>query len=92
MKTVLSIREMLKEDIVKVQDIARKSWHATYEGIIPIHIQKNFLDAAYSDEMMERRMSHSLVYVAEFNHNVVGFANYAGPNGKGEVELTAIYI
>lgn len=44
------IREMLKEDIKQVQDVAKISWNATYEGIIPVEIQENFLNGAYSDD------------------------------------------
>lgn len=88
----LIIRKMTQEDIVKIQDIARKSWHATYEGIIPPHIQENFLNVAYSDQMMERRLNHSLIYVAEVNQQAVGFANYSPINENDEVELAAIYI
>lgn len=86
------IRKVTQEDIRKIQSIARKSWHATYEGIIPIDIQENFLNTAYSDQMMERRINYSLVYVAEADQQVVGFANYSPVNESGEVELAAIYI
>lgn len=88
----LVIRKVIQEDIRRIQDIARKSWHATYEGIIPKNIQENFLNSAYSDQMMENRLNHSLVYVAEHDQHVVGFANYSPINQNGEVELSAIYI
>lgn len=87
-----NIRKMKKEDIEEVQNVARKSWNATYEGIIPDQIQKNFLKMAYSDEMMEQRLSQSLILVAEVNDRIVGFANYSPVNHAGEVELAAIYI
>lgn len=83
---------MVQEDIERVQAVARKSWHATYKGIIPLTVQNNFLDSAYSDDMMDRRLAHSLVFVAEVDDLLVGFANYAKLNDQGEVELTAIYI
>lgn len=35
------IRTMHVEDIPQVQDVAKKSWNATYEGIIPFEIKKN---------------------------------------------------
>lgn len=86
------IRKMTKKDIVKVQDVAKKSWSATYEGIIPPEIQTNFLNAAYSDDMMEHRLKNSLLLVAEVEDTVIGFANYSPVNNKGEAELGAIYI
>ncbi|MBN6206613.1 GNAT family N-acetyltransferase [Ralstonia pickettii] len=83
---------MKKEDTAIVQDVAVKSWNATYEGIIPAETQENFLNTAYSDEMMERRLNNSLLLVAEAEHNIVGFANYSPVNNKGKAELGAIYI
>jgi len=86
------IRKMRKEDTVNVQDVAKKSWNATYEGIIPSAIQENFLKSAYSDEMMKKRLNGSLFLVAEIENIIVGFANYSPVNNKGEAELGAIYI
>ncbi|HIW38798.1 MAG TPA: GNAT family N-acetyltransferase [Candidatus Jeotgalicoccus stercoravium] len=86
------IREMLIEDTKQVQDVAKKSWNATYEGIIPDNIQENFLKGAYNDEMMKKRLIHSLMLVAEVENKIVGFANFSPVNEKGEVELSAIYL
>ena len=86
------IREVVREDIKQVQDIAKESWHATYEGIIPREIQDNFLQAAYSNEMMERRLNSSFLYVAEVENKIVGFANFSPVNHEGQVELSAIYL
>ncbi|WP_199860687.1 GNAT family N-acetyltransferase [Oceanobacillus damuensis] len=86
------IRKMTKEDTKKVQDVAQKSWNTTYEGIIPSEIQENFLNAAYSDEMMEKRLNSSLLLVAEVENSLVGFANYSPVKNECEVELGAIYI
>lgn len=86
------IREMLKEDIKQVQDVAEKSWHSTYDGIIPRNIQENFLKAAYSDEMMENRLKGSFIFVAEMENKVVGFANFTRVNDEGKSELSAIYL
>ncbi len=86
------VRQMIEEDTKAVQDVARKSWNATYEGIIPSSIQENFLNTAYSDEMMERRLKGSLLLVAEVNDGIVGFANYSPVKSEGKVELGSIYI
>lgn len=86
------IREMLIEDTNQVQDVAKKSWNATYKGIIPDNIQENFLKGAYNDEMMQKRLIHSLMLVAEVENKIVGFANFSPVNKKGEVELSAIYL
>lgn len=86
------IREMVKEDTKQVQEAVKKSWNATYEGIIPIEIQENFLNGAYNDEMMKRRLEHSLMLVAEAENAIVGFANFTPVNDQGQTELSAIYL
>ncbi|WP_010650369.1 GNAT family N-acetyltransferase [Oceanobacillus massiliensis] len=86
------IRKMKKRDISQVQDVAKESWHATYEGIIPIEVQDRFLEAAYSYENMKRRLKGSTIYVAEVEGKVVGFANYSPVSVDGSVELGAIYV
>ena len=88
----LTIRKMKIADIEAVQNVARESWNATYEDIIPDQIQQNFLKMAYSNEMMEQRLSQSLILVAEVDNRVVGFANYSPVNHDGKVELVALYI
>ena len=87
-----SVRKMQENDIKQVQDVARATWNATYEGMIPADIQEKFLSAAYSDENMQRRMERSLVVVAETAESVVGFANFSGVDDDGIVGLGAIYI
>lgn len=86
------IREMVKEDTKQVQEAVKKSWNATYEGIIPIEIQDNFLNGAYNDEMMKRRLEHSLMLVAEAENTIAGFANFTPVNEQGQTELSAIYL
>lgn len=86
------IREMVKSDIKHVQDVAKHSWHSTYDGIIPRDVQDNFLNLAYSDDMMEKRVKGSYVFVAEMDGNVVGFSNFSEVNDEGQSELSAIYL
>src|SRR5690625_3746695 len=86
------IRQMKKKDIQQVQQVAKTSWHSTYEGIIPREIQDRFLKVAYGDEMMNRRLKQSMMLVAEMDKKVVGFANYSFVNEVGMSELTAIYL
>ncbi|MBY7142779.1 GNAT family N-acetyltransferase [Virgibacillus sp. NKC19-3] len=86
------IRKMKKKDIPEVQDVAKTSWNATYEGIIPACIQQNFLKTAYSETMMKRRLKNSVMYVAEVDGKVVGFANFTSSSKEGKVELAALYL
>lgn len=87
-----TIRSMQVGDIPQVQHVAKTSWHSTYEGIIPLAIQERFLDVAYSDEMMKKRVEHSFVFVVEVAERIVGFADFSPVKEGGEVELVAIYF
>lgn len=88
----ITIRKMQYEDTKLVQSIAKTTWNATYEGIIPLDVQNNFLKSNYSDESMIVRIERSIVYVAEVEGKVVGFANYSTVRVGGKVELAAIYL
>ncbi|EGA90230.1 hypothetical protein GPDM_06790 [Planococcus donghaensis MPA1U2] len=86
------VRRMQEGDIKKVQDIAKKTWNSTYEGIIPLDVQENFLSSAYNDNRMHQRMEKSIILVANISGKVVGFANFSRVNDDGIVGLAAIYI
>lgn len=88
----ITIRKMQYADTKQVQNIAKTTWNATYEGIIPLEVQNNFLNSAYNDEGMKQRLERSILYVAEVNGKVVGFANYSPVRDGGNVELAAIYL
>ncbi|MFC0561541.1 GNAT family N-acetyltransferase [Halalkalibacter alkalisediminis] len=83
---------MRHEDTEQVQDVAKTSWNATYEGIIPLEVQENFLKLAYNDEKMKQRLERSFIFVAEFNGRVIGFANFSPVRDNGKVKLAAIYL
>lgn len=87
----LIIRQMQENDITFVQEIARISWHHTYEGIIPRDIQDRFLQLAYSRERLIERLINSPFLVAIFDERLVGFANFSNVT-QGEAELHAIYL
>lgn len=86
------IRAMKLDDIAAVQQIAKISWNDTYEGIIPIDVQNLFIDRAYSNAMMMKRLEKTSVYVAVHDDTVVGFANFTRVDEDGDAELTAIYM
>lgn len=89
---VVHVRKMKKKDIPQVQNVAKTSWHATYEGIIPRNIQDSFLQQAYSKDSLKRRLKSSYIFVAEMNGGIVGFANYTPVDQRGKAELGAIYL
>lgn len=88
----LLIRDMAVEDIPEIQNVAKTSWNHTYDGIIPIHIQENFLKSAYSDEMMLKRLERSHLFVAVADNQIKGFANFSPLKENGEIELGSIYL
>lgn len=83
---------MKQDDIAAVQQIAKLSWHDTYEGIIPIEVQVLFIERTYSKAMMMKRLEKTSMYVAIHNDEIVGFANFTRIDNDGDVELTAIYL
>ncbi|QHE52760.1 GNAT family N-acetyltransferase [Pontibacillus sp. HMF3514] len=87
-----TIREMENKDINEVQEVAKTSWNFTYEGLIPLDIQERFLNSAYNDEMMLKRLDVSSLYIAEKDGKIVGFANFSPVKEEGIVELGAIYL
>ena len=88
----ITIRNMQLTDIEAVAHVATKSWYATYEGIIPQHIQNRFLEMAYSKERLKQRCEKTPMYVATERENIIGFANFSNVKKDGEVELAAIYL
>ncbi|MFF2753881.1 GNAT family N-acetyltransferase [Psychrobacillus sp. NPDC058041] len=86
------IRAITLEDLTTVQQIAKISWNDTYKGIIPEEIQQLFLDKAYSNTMLAKRMEKTIFLLAEYENNAVGFANFTYVDEDGDAELTAIYV
>lgn len=85
------IRKAKKQDLQQIQQVAKSSWMDTYENIIPIDVQEQFLQSAYSDDMMVRRLENTLLLVAEDAEQIVGFANFS-PVKDDKTELAAIYL
>jgi ribosomal protein S18 acetylase RimI-like enzyme len=86
------IRSMHSGDIQEVKQVAKRSWNDTYEGVIPLEIQECFLKSAYNDEMMQKRLESSFIYVSEVDGKIVGFANFSPVTEDGRTELLAIYL
>lgn len=88
----IHIRKMEKRDIRGVQAVAKASWESTYDKIIPSDVQERFLQSAYNEGMMLKRMEISSLYVAETNEEIIGFANFSAVKQNGDSELGAIYL
>ncbi|TAA71854.1 GNAT family N-acetyltransferase [Planococcus salinarum] len=86
------IRTGTAQDITAVQEIAQISWTDTYQDIIPVNIQQNFLDKSYSVPMMEMRLKKTILLLAEHEGQPVGFANFTKLDDDGDAELIALYM
>jgi N-acetylglutamate synthase-like GNAT family acetyltransferase len=84
------IRKAQQEDIKAIQQVAKRSWHDTYQGLIPEQVQDQFLRMAYSDAYMVKRVEQTVCVVAEMDKQVVGFANASQKEDKAD--LHAIYL
>ena len=71
--------------------MARTTWDHAYREIIPEEVRTEFVDKAYSQASLERRMGEGVFLVAVADGKVVGFANFH-PVSPDEVELAAIYV
>lgn len=92
MHMTTTIRTMQEKDIVAVQEVARTTWNSTYEEIIPLDVQANFLNMAYNPDQLKKRMEGSLFLVAEEMGRIIGFANFSFVQPDGAAELGAIYL
>ena len=84
---------MTAGDIPGVKTVARRTWAHTYRGVIPEPVQQKYLNLAYSQEALERRLRSGIFLVAERQTEIVGFAQFVPVAGtEGEVDLVAIYV
>lgn len=94
---MITIRFVSSEDIPHVQSIAHETWIYTYEGIYSKDFIHNFLSRAYSNENLSRSVERDIqspkrsFLVAEFNNEVVGYAQTSQVNEE-EYELLRIYV
>jgi ribosomal protein S18 acetylase RimI-like enzyme len=86
------IRKMKKKDIPALQRVAKESWMATYEGIIPDEIQEIFLKREYDVHHLKWRLRHSFFLVALVNNELVGFINFTKGARRKHFHLYAIYL
>ncbi|WP_414042181.1 GNAT family N-acetyltransferase [Macrococcus animalis] len=86
---MVKIRKATIEDVPNIKKIASMAWYDTYAKIMEASTIAKFLEAAYNDERLERRIGDSLFLVAENEDEVIGFANFI--NGT-ELFLSAIYV
>ena len=86
---------MKRSDIGSVREVARTTWSDTYRDSIPESVQKEFMDRAYSDASLSRRMESGVFLVAavdtEVDTKVLGFANL-NQISRSRVFLGSLYV
>lgn len=87
----MRIRKAKMADWKDIQYVAEQTWHDTYEGIIDSTTRDIFLQTAYNEDMLEKRISSSQFFVAEMEDRVVGFIQLTLKEAA-IWDLTALYI
>lgn len=92
---MVSIRPATQEDASAIAQVHVESWRTTYAGIVPDAYLAGLDVMLRSKLWSERLQSGTLIFVAEWDGRVVGFAD-GGPNrevvGDCDAELYAIYL
>lgn len=86
----VNIRLAKIEDITAIQQIAKKSWAKTYENLLPVSVQKAYLNEYYSTEQLYHKLKITFFFVLETDNELVGFANLY--RSERENDLSAIYL
>lgn len=86
------IRPMTANDMRQVQQIVRTTWQETYDNLIPESLQARFLESAYSDSMLLKRMEKTRLLVLQYDENLIGFINFTETDADGDAELLAIHV
>jgi GNAT superfamily N-acetyltransferase len=84
-----SVRDAVPTDADGIQAVASAAWHDTYAGLLRASTIDAFVEAAYSVEMLERRIARHTFLVAEQEGRIIAFANAV--IGDDVVNLAAIY-
>lgn len=89
------IRRAEPGDTGGIAEVARRTWHATYAGLIPEALQAQMLANWYSADGLARSIAspRGAFFVAVTDvGQVVGYANASPRPEPGDVELWRIYI
>lgn len=89
---VAAVRLATAADATAIGDLARKTWAATYGGMIPPEVQAQMLDEAYAlDEVVRRiRRAERFLVAKTPDGGICGFADFVR-EGAG-VFLAALYV
>jgi GNAT superfamily N-acetyltransferase len=83
------VRDAVPDDAAEIRAVASAAWQDTYAGLLQPSTIGAFVEAAYSVEMLERRIARDTFLVAERDGPIVAFANAVIRDNA--VNLAAIY-
>lgn len=83
------VRNAVTADAAEVRVVASSAWRDTYRDFLRPTTIEAFVDAAYSVEMVERRIDRSTFLVVEDGDRIIAFANAIA--GADRLNLAAIY-
>jgi len=88
------IRPAVAADAVGIERVARRTWNATYKGIILPANQERLLGQYYSPTALEEAIAQerSWFFVATANEEVIGFAQFVLQEEGRRAQLTRIYV
>ncbi|WMM31959.1 GNAT family N-acetyltransferase [Shouchella clausii] len=87
----MKTRKAEKQDIVLIQEIAKRSWEDTYKDLIPADIRQVYIEQAYSRQSLSVKINSSAAFfVAEEAGKVIGFAQLT--RSENETDLAALYV
>lgn len=93
MEAAPSVSPARVEDVPAVQNIAERTWRATYADLIPGEVQERFLATSYSSAALEGqiRAGETIFLVARWEREPVGFAQFVRVS-SAEAALLRIYV
>ena len=87
-----TVRTATNDDVPVVQDVARRSWEAVYEGVLADEVVDAMLEGGYSEAVLESLVAadEAALFVATVDEEVVGYAS-AEPTDDGEGKVS-VYV
>ena len=85
---IARVRSAETRDLRAIEEIARRTWAATYVGLIPDDDQRAFLDQAYNPETLARRLARAerLLIAEDPEGGLLAFAEFR------RARLSALYV
>lgn len=87
----MKVRHAHVNDITAIQDVARNTWHDTYEDIFEAAFIEEFIDKAYSEDNLKKSIETTDFYVSEEHEEIIGFLQFVDKK-NGEYELARVYL